>query len=167
MDHAMSHPDGDGEIDGLDFAIIDSVRDFYQATDPVPRELLIRVRFALDLDSVERELAMVGADLEVASAVRGPEHARTITFDCDSLTIAITISPADADLNRVDGWLAPAASLLVELRTADMRMQTTSDEGGRFSFDNIAAGEVQFAVLPRAGSAVELDRTVVTQPIVL
>lgn len=164
----MSHPtDAGGEIDGIDFAIIDSVRDFYQAADPVPRELFTRVRFALDLDSVERELAMVGVDLEVAAAVRGTEHARTITFECDSLTIAITISPADTHLNRVDGWLAPAASLLVELRIADKRLQTTSDEGGRFSFDNVPSGEVQLAVLPKAGSAVELDRTVMTQPIVL
>jgi len=163
-----SYPtDADGETDGIDLAVIDSIRGLYQSADPVPRELFTRVRFALDLDSVERELARVCADLEVAAAVRGPEHARTITFECDSLTIAITISPAGTDRHRVDGWLAPAASLLVELRTADVRLQTTSDDGGRFAFDDVSSGEMQLAVLPAPGSTVELDRTVVTQPIVL
>jgi len=159
--------DADGETDGIDIAIIDSIRGLYLAADPIPQELFTRVRFALDLDSIERELAMVCADLEVASSVRGPEHARTITFECDSLTIAITISPADTNHNRVDGWLAPAASLPVELRTAGLRLQTMSDDGGRFAFEDVGPGEMQLAVLPAPGSSLAPDTTVVTQPIVL
>jgi len=157
----------DGPVDGTDMAVMESICSLYLAADPVPRELYTRVKFALDLDSVERELARVCADLEVTAAVRGPEHARTITFECDSLTIAITISQTGTARNRVDGWLAPAASLLVELRTAETHLQTTSDEGGRFAFDDVASGEIQIAVLPLPDSAVELSRAVVTQPIVL
>lgn len=155
------------ELDAADHDVIDGLRHLCLAADPVPRELYARVRFALDLDDVERELTRVCAGLEVGAAVRGPEHARTITFECGQLTIAITITPTGAHRNRVDGWLAPAGSLLVELRTPQQRAQIVSDDCGRFAFNDVGSGEMQLAALPTPGSAIELDRTVVTQPIVL
>jgi hypothetical protein len=121
----------------------------------------------MDLDSIDREFAMVCEDLQVSSAVRGPEHARTITFECDSLTVAITVTPTATDRIRLDGWLAPPAALRVELRAADLQLQTMADEGGRFAFDDLARGEIQLAVLPTPGSEVDLDHPVVTQSIVL
>lgn len=163
VDHST---DADGEAD-IDIAVLDSIRGLYLRGDPVPQELFTRVRFALELDSVERDLARICEDMEVAAAVRGTEHARTITFECDSLTIAITISPSGNNHNRVDGWLAPAGCLRVELRTPHRCSHTMSDDGGRFAFDDVAAGEMQLAVQPAPGSPVELTRTVVTHPIVL
>jgi hypothetical protein len=63
--------------------------------------------------------------------------------------------------------LAPPGGLRVELRSGGQRRQTDSDDGGRFVFEEVAPGEMQLAVLPVAGAAVELTRAVVTQPIVL
>jgi hypothetical protein len=150
-----------------DDAILGRIRKLYRATDPVPPELFVRVRFAMDLDDIDREFARVCEDMMVSSAVRGPEHARTITFECDSLTVAITVTSNAANRIRLDGWLAPPAALRVELRSADVRLQTMADDGGRFSFADLARGEIELAVLPSPGSAVDLDHPVVTQSIVL
>jgi len=159
--------DRDAALDGVDHEVLDAIRGLCQSVDPVPRELYARVRFALDLDGVERELAKICAGLEVSGAVRGPEHTRTITFECGQLTIAITITPTGTNRNRIDGWLEPAGSLLVELRSARLCTQIVSDDCGRFAFNDIGPGEMQLTALPTPGSAIKLDRTVVTQPIVL
>jgi hypothetical protein len=146
--------------------VLEGIRDLYQAIDPVPSSLHTRIRFALDLDDVERELVGVCADLELA-AVRGSDQVRTITFECQLLTIAITITVTGADRYRLDGWIAPPASLPVEIRSAGSRLQTSSDDGGRFVFEDVPTGEVQLAVLPVSGGPVELVNPVVTQSIVL
>jgi len=165
-DFEAGDADGDAEMDSGDYEVIDAIHALCQAADPVPRELYVRVRFALDLDGVERELAKICAGLDV-SAVRGPEHTRTITFECGRLTIAITITPTGTNRHRVDGWLAPAGCLLVELRSAHLRSQIVSDDCGRFAFNDVGSGEMQLAALPTPGSVIDLDRAVVTQPIVL
>lgn len=157
----------DGELDGGDVAVLDTVRGLCEAADPVPPQLYDRVRFALDLGDVERELATVCDAVEPMVAVRGDEHAKTITFECGQLTIAITITPTGHNRNRVDGYLAPAGALQVELRSGELRAQTRSDDYGRFAFDDVAGGELQLAALPTPGSALYLERAVVTQPIVL
>jgi hypothetical protein len=147
--------------------VLDQIRDLYEAIDPVPSALYARVRFALDLDGVELELARVCADLDLASAVRGPDHAQTITFECETLTIAVTITANSTDRYRLDGWIAPPAALQVEMRSTGSRRQASSDDGGRFVFEDVPAGEMQLAVLPVSGGSVKVVHPVVTQPIVL
>jgi hypothetical protein len=154
--------DGVGERE----PVLERIRDLYEAIDPVPSALYTRVRFALDLDGVENELAKVCAGLEVA-AVRGPGQAQTITFECETLTIAVTITVADTDRYRLDGWIAPPAALRVEMRSVESRRQTSSDDGGRFVFEDVPAGEMQLAVLPASDGPVRVVHPVVTQPIVL
>jgi hypothetical protein len=155
----------DGGISGPD-PVLKEVRDLYRTIDPVPSTLYSRVRFALDLDNVEHELAIMCADLELA-AVRGADQARTITFECQVLTIAVTITATGTDRYRLDGWIAPPASLPVEARSAGSCLRASSDDGGRFVFEDVPTGEMQLAVLPVSGGPVELVNPVVTQPIVL
>jgi hypothetical protein len=157
-----------GPRDGTDWddPVLEEIRDLYQAIDPVPSALYTRVRFALDLDNVEHELATMCADLELA-AVRGSDQVRTITFECQLLTIAVTVTVTGTDRYRLDGWIAPPASLPVEIRSAGSRLQASSDDGGRFVFEDVPAGEMRLAVLPVSGGPVELVNPVVTQPIVL
>lgn len=160
----MNDPTVDG---GQPDPVLDRIRELYEAIDPVPSALYSRVRFALDLDDVERELASVCADLELVSAVRGSDHARTITFECETLTIAVTITATGANRYRLDGWIAPPAALVVEIRLAGSRRQLSSDDGGRFAFEDVSSGEMRLAVLPVSGGPVEVVHTVLTQPIVL
>jgi hypothetical protein len=154
--------DGNGGPD----PVLAELRDLYETIDPVPSTLYSRVRFALDLDNVEHELATLCADLELAAA-RGSDDARTITFECQRLTIAVTITATGTDRYRLDGWIAPPASLPVEIRAAGSRLRASSDDGGRFVFEDVPTGETQLAVLPVSGGPVELVNPVITQPIVL
>ena len=95
----------------------------------------------------------------------------------------VTLGEAVAGVVRVDGWIADGAGLLVTLRRgAGTRpatepdgtdRTTTADEDGRFAFEGVACGMVQFvfrspqADPDAAPPAVQLPRPVVTPGLVL
>jgi hypothetical protein len=155
------------EIDDVDVRVLEMVRTIYETVDPVPGEAYSRVHFALDLESADTELATLCAELEAETLVRGSEQATTMSFETRSLTITLTIAAAGPGRFRLDGWLSPAGSLRIELRTLQLRIQAMSDEAGRFVIHDVAPGEVQLAVHPTPGSEVDLARTVLTPSIVL
>src|SRR6266545_5367987 len=77
---------------------------------------------------------------ELVGAARGHEESRTITFDSESLTIMVSITPTGYDVVRLDGWLAPPGGHEVELRTARGPLTTIADEQGRFALDDVPHG---------------------------
>jgi hypothetical protein len=138
-------------LDDLDLAILDQIAAVHAAVDPPPPDLDLRVRFALDLGDLEVELARRTEDELVGPGARAAaERTRTITFEADSRTVMITIGERPDGLLRVDGWLAPAAPLRVELRFPDPQPARTelADEAGRFVFDEVERGLVQLLVHP-------------------
>jgi hypothetical protein len=82
----------------------------------------------------------------------------------------VAAADADDDRRRLDGWLAPAAALRVELRSGPVGAPARPDDvrwagadaDGRFSFDDVPAGLIQLRVHPTDGAAVVLDLPVVT-----
>lgn len=146
----MSDPDG--LLDDLDADILDALARTWAAVDPPPADLDARVSFALRLDDLDVEAARLQHDALVGSGARAAEHARTITFDCDILSLMVSVLPGD-DGVRVDGWLAPPAPLRVELRCAaagpdghDVLHTTQADQAGRFVFTGIPRGLAQLLV---------------------
>lgn len=140
----------DRPLDRTDQAILRQLAALHTRLDPPPADLDERVRFAIALDGVETEVARVQRDLLVGSGARGSERTRTITFDAESRTVMITITDLRDGLVRLDGWLAPAVALRVELRfpePAPSRV-VTSDEAGRFAFDGVPRGLAQMLVHP-------------------
>jgi hypothetical protein len=75
----------------------------------------------------------------------------TLTFTAESLTVMITMTHSAPDRIRLDGWVAPAQSLRVRLRTQTGRLQTLADVAGRFSFADLPAGFVQLSFHPDNG----------------
>jgi len=157
--------------DRMDDAILDGLRDAWSAADPPPADLDARVMFAIDLGDLDIEVARLQQEALVGSGPRTPERTRTITFDCDSLSVMVSIlpGPTGAAGVRVDGWLAPPAPLRVELRTAPADPDSAgvshivqADEAGRFVFADIPHGLAQLLINGVGG-----DRTVVTTSIVL
>jgi hypothetical protein len=153
-----------GRLDGEDTVLLDTLRDMYTTADPAP-DMAARVLFALDLDWIDVELAGISEQFAGSSGSRGAEGTRTITFDSSSLRVTILV-PGDGS-SFLDGWIEPAASLRIVLVTPDSRVQTRSDEGGRFAFETVLTGQVHLEIHPTPGSAVRLDRPVVTQRVVL
>jgi hypothetical protein len=77
----------------------------------------------------------------------------------------VTVVAIPRDQRRLDGWLAPAGALVVEVRTGGSDTVThtvTADPTGRFVVESVPPGLAQFTVhLARSG------RTVVTPAVVL
>jgi hypothetical protein len=147
-------------LDGLDARILDGVRELWESADPMPAELIDRIQFATDLTAIDIEVLRLTEAHRLAAA-RGDEHARLITFESQSLVLMVTIGADQDGTNRMDGWLAPAASRRVELRTTRGPRSTRSDPQGRFAFDAIPAGNAQLVI------ALDGARQVATPTIVL
>lgn len=155
----------DERIDELmttaDADLLDLLQSMWEQSDPVPSGLVERVTFAIGLDSLEFELMRLTEEVLVPAGARGAEQVRTITFGGESITVMVTVSQEGHGQFRLDGWLAPAAALSVELRRADGSVTTTSDDGGRFVFEDVSGGLAQLVLHPTPNSAVELRQDVV------
>jgi hypothetical protein len=150
----MTDP-ADLPLDDDDQAILDRLAAVHALLDPPPADLDERVSFAIALNALDAEVARLSEQLTVGSGARGSERAHTITFDADSRAVMVTIADRPDGLARVDGWLAPAAALRVELRLpepAQSRM-VTADAAGRFVFDGVPHGIAQLLVQPPEGDS--------------
>jgi hypothetical protein len=150
-----------GPLDDLDGRILDGVRELWASADPMPAELIDRIQFSTDLAGIDVEVLRLTEANRMAAA-RGGDHDRLITFESESLVLMVTIGADPDGTNRMDGWLAPAASHRVELRTTRGLRSTHSDAHGRFAFDSIPAGNAQLVIPLDNGS-----REVATPTIVL
>jgi hypothetical protein len=155
-------------LDEVDARILAGVRDIYQVTDPMPGDLVERVRFALALEDLDVDVfRRFPEPAPLAAAARGQEESRTVTFDSESLTIMVSITATGEQVVRLDGWLAPPGSHRVELRTERGPLLTTADEQGRFALDDVPHGLAQLVVHPTDGQPSSLGRSVVTPSIVV
>ncbi|WP_155336545.1 hypothetical protein [Acrocarpospora corrugata] len=139
----------EGEPDRQDVFVVEELERLYAQVDPVPPGLVARIAFALELASGDCEILRPRE--EAAAGVRGGET-RTITFDSPALTVMIDISERPDGPVRVDGWLAPPAGHLVELRGPHGLTTVTADQDGRFVLDGVPRGLVQIVVRAVAGS---------------
>jgi hypothetical protein len=165
----MTHPDlsgrpaDDDAPDENDLALLDGLRELFQAGDPMPAGLPERIRFWLALRDLEVEVARLCAEEgQPVPATRGAEQSRTITFDSDSLTIMIRVEANLDGTVRVDGWLAPPQSRTIELRTMAETLIADADDGGRFAFRRVPRGTAQ--LVARAGQDPEGSGPAVVAP---
>jgi hypothetical protein len=170
----LSGPAHDDEGDDMqalmgsaDAALLDRLQTMWEHKDPVPAGLVERVTFAIGLDNLDVELMRLTEEVLVPAGARGAEHVRTITFGGESVTVMVTVSQEGPDAFRLDGWLAPAAALSIELRRAGGSLETVSDAGGRFVFEDVPPGLAQLVLHPTPNSAVELRQDVVAPAVQL
>jgi hypothetical protein len=164
----MTDP-ADARLDHVDHEILDRLAAVQDRLDPPLADLDERSAFVLGLATLELEVARLREDLLVGSGARALQRTRTITFDADSRTIMVTIVERADGLVRLDGWLAPAAALAVELRIAGTpdapprSEMVTANRSGRFVFDRVPRGLAQLLVRPADDGAAR----VVTPSLVL
>jgi hypothetical protein len=152
-----------GEPDESDLQTLQHMARLYDTVDPVPSGLVERIRFGITLDALHAEIAELERSGELAG-VRAEEmtEARTVTFTSSTLTTMVTITPLSAERARIDGWVAPGGGVSVEARTGEGVTRTIADADGRFVFDDLARGLVQFTVRPPEGTP---NSPVLTPPI--
>jgi len=147
-------------LDDTDATTLAAVRALYDATDPVPADLVERVNFSLALDEMFDEVArMTRVPLDTL-AVRGDQstgtRTETLTFSADRLTAMVTVSRVAPGQLRLDGWLAPPGQWRVRLRLQGKgERDEVADEQGRFSFEGLDEGFGQLSFHPVDDDAVE------------
>jgi hypothetical protein len=147
----MKSPDAPGQpMDDLDFEILDGIRALCERVDPMPAGLPDRIRFALALRGLEREVAELVTEDQRLVGARGAEQSRTVTFDSDSLGIIIRIEENRNGSVRIDGWLAPPQLREIEMQTQAEMLSVSSDEQGRFAFAEVPRGTARLVVVGAA-----------------
>jgi hypothetical protein len=145
-------------LDDVDAVVLEELRATYEDVDPVPHDLVERIKFSLALDEMFEEVArMTRVPLE-EMAVRGDPTAgtrtETLTFSAERLTAMVTVSRSGPGRLRLDGWLAPSESCRVRLRIQGApSRETVSDDGGRFSFEDLDEGFAQLSFHPLGDEA--------------
>ncbi|HSV37784.1 MAG TPA: hypothetical protein VLI04_03405 [Nocardioidaceae bacterium] len=138
-------------LDENDVALLAEVQRLYDEADPVPEDLVERVQFALALDEIYAEVALLTRMPMDALAVRGEAvtgtRTETLTFSAERLTAMVTVSRM-GDRLRIDGWIAPPVGLEVRLRMQGERRQVAADESGRFVIDDLPEGFAQLSFHP-------------------
>lgn len=143
-------PGEDEAIDHVDVAVLARLGRTVRAADPVPESLVERSLFAMTFARLEAEVMELQQVEVPVGSVRGesaPLEARTITFTHERLTVMIALSVDDDGAHvRVDGWVAPADTLTVEMRQPGGERTTTSDTDGRFAFTAVDRGPTSLLV---------------------
>lgn len=150
----------DAPLDDADQALLDRLARVQDTLDPMPADLLDRVRFAVDLESLEVEVARF-AELATGAGARDTDGVRTMAFEAETRSVMLTVTPGRDGTVRIDGWVAPASPDVVEVRTPDGSgvRSTECDAQGRFVVHGVPHGLVQVVVRPAGGGG---GRSVVT-----
>jgi hypothetical protein len=153
----------DEPIDEYDLEALTAVADLYGRIDPVPAGLIDRTWFRIEMEGINAEVARILEEdrLDLA-AVRGHEVTHGITFQSASLFIKIIITRRSDGTVRLDGWLAPAGTHLVDVRAASGTVQTRADAEGRFAFPRVARGHIRLLVGMEAAGPGEAAKSVET-----
>jgi hypothetical protein len=122
-------------LDDHDFRLLDSVREVYEAIDPMPAGLLDDIRFTIAVQELNMEVARESPGL-LAVGTRGEDDRRLLGFESASATITIGLQAGERGV-RLDGWLTPPGAHEVELRSPHRNWTTESDERGRFVLDGL------------------------------
>ncbi len=140
-------------IDERDVVNLRSVRDLYAHADPVPFDLTERMKFAISVQALHAEVAVLMDSALLATRGRDAEVEPTptdsVTFTAASVSVMVSWGTSDTsgadDRVRVDGWVTtPGAS--VEAVTADGSRSASSDANGRFVLDDLPHGPIHFLV---------------------
>jgi hypothetical protein len=134
-------------LDGADVSVLEEVAALYEQVDPVPPDLVDRIRFSLALDEMFSEVARITRLPVDAMAARSEPTAEvrteTLTFSTDELTVMVSVARGARTGLRIDGWVAPPAATSVQLRLKDETRELVTDDSGRFVFEGLPEGFAQ------------------------
>ncbi len=140
MAHAATPP-----TDHDDDLLVADLRRLLAALDPVPADLGLAARLAIEWRTLEAELAALVHDSDVdepAFAVRGGAGPRVLTFEAEDLTIEIEAQPRD-DAVSVVGQLVPPQPAQIAVHSGGRVVAARADERGRFEAAGLSRGPLR------------------------
>ena len=96
--------------------VLESVRQIHEELDPVPGDLVDRVKFAMTVAALEAEIAEIVSSATLET-VRGTDYDRadTVTFASDGLSVMVSIEHGATTKADIVGWVSET-DVEVELR---------------------------------------------------
>ena len=144
----------ENELVMSDDDLLAELRVAIDVSDPPPERLATIAKAALTWRNVDAELAELSFDsARDLAGVRDQTMQRQVTFE--SVDIEIELMMVDEADRRLVGQLVPATVSTVVMiggsESEPERITTTSDDLGRFSFDDVPTDPVGFVVLDADG----------------
>src|SRR3954452_3735878 len=134
-------------------ALLAELAEVVAQVDPVPSAVTDFARIALELRTVDAELAELtydsAADAEQALAVRSGSSPRMLSFEAGGLGIELEVTPS-GDTRDLEGQLVPPQAADIEIRHPARTFAVEADEVGRFTAQGIPAGPVSLRCRLRA-----------------
>lgn len=142
-----------GALDDVDAQLLETVRHIHEDVDPMPPDLVDRVKFAMTVAALEAEVADIVSSATLET-VRGTDYDRadTVTFACDGLSVMVSIEHGPKTRADVIGWVSES-DVEIELRERGRTRTTVVDDEGRFAFTGVERGLVNFVLRRRADPA--------------
>jgi hypothetical protein len=146
------------ELSERDVELIERVRDTYAEIDPVPEDVIAAARAALgwgrSAATLDAELAELIEDTSMsdsAAGVRGTHAPRLVTFESDSVTVEVEVSP-QGNRRRLIGQIVPADYRRLALHSPEGVRDVEVDELGRFAVGDVPAGPISFVCSAEAAA---------------
>jgi hypothetical protein len=114
--------------------------------DPIPEDVLIAARAALDWRTLDAELAALVHDSvgEPALGVRGGGEPRCMTFAAADIEIEVGVErQGDGPTLRLSGQLVPAQTAQIAIGTGGGLVLTRADTRGRFAAAGVVPGPLR------------------------
>ncbi|MGA4507883.1 hypothetical protein ACQB6R_02485 [Propionibacteriaceae bacterium G1746] len=142
-------PAADDPLTADDLSLVAAIGNAQQTFDPMPTGMVDRVLFALSLELMEAELAiMADEQLATARSSHAPQvQADTITFTSSStsLMVVLTDDSDDDETVRIDGWVT-GGGIKVTAQAGAHMLEQVSDATGRLVWLNVRHGPVRFLI---------------------
>jgi len=139
-----------GPLDAVDATVLESLRQIHEELDPVPGDLVDRIKFAMTVAALEAEIAEIVSSATLET-VRGTDYDRadTVTFASDGLSVMVSIEHGPTTKADIVGWVSET-DVEVELRERGRTRTTVVDDEGRFTFTGVERGLVNFVLRRRS-----------------
>ena len=133
-------------LDAVDLHLLDALRHIHEDLDPVPGDLVDRVKFAMTVAALEAEVAEIVSSATLET-VRGTDYDRadTVTFASDGLSVMVSIEHGATTKTDIVGWVSETG-VEVELRERGRTRTAVVDDEGRFTFTGVERGLVNFVL---------------------
>lgn len=169
--HGTDRADGGGGPD--DASLLAAIARLWQQADPPPEGLAEGVLAAIAAEDLELELLTLVESADGLAGVRhaapedGDEHgAWALEYEGPDFHVYLRLTRVEG-AHRLDGWVVPAQTVTVLLRTQgrESAIEATADEFGRFEFAAAPAGLTRLGFdRPDTTGAAAPARSCITPP---